>query len=153
VEKAPTPTPFVKDGDVLRDLTPSVRASGLLIKNGWVLWNETRRWLIVRGAMTEQWWIAAKLGFDAQEDKAKITPDWFRTLDANHPPKEQDTPLATLNVQCQAGGFSADVERVIRLKDGDWKFEMDASHVYSDHVVTYFNLNTGVIGPGGNQRA
>lgn len=153
VEKAPTPTPFVKDGDVLRDLTPSVRASGLPIRNGWVLWNETRRWLIVRGAMTEQWWISSKLGFDGQDDRAKITLDWFRTLDANHPPKEQDTPLATLEAQCLNGGFSAEVGRVLSLNDGDWKFEMDSSHVYSDNVVTYFNLKTGVSGPGGNQRA
>jgi hypothetical protein len=151
--KAPDATPFVKDGDILRDLTPSVRASGLPIRNGWVLWNETRRWLIVRGAMSDQWWIDSKLGFEAQDDKVEITLDWFRTLDANHPPKEQDAPLVSLEARCLPGGFRADVERVITLKDGDWKFEMEADRVYSGDGVTLVSLQSSVNGPRENQRA
>jgi len=150
VEKAPTPTPFVKDGDVLRDLTPSVRASGLPIRHGWVLWNETRRWLIVRGAMTEQWWIASKLGFDGQDDRAKITLDWFRTVDSEHPPKDEEVPLATLQAHCLTGGYRATAERLVTLNDGDWVFEMNVE-VYAQYGVSWLSLNAAVRGPGGNR--
>jgi hypothetical protein len=152
LEKAPAPTPFVKTGDVLRDLTPSVRASGLPIRDGWVLWNETRRWLIVHGAMSEQWWIASKLGFDGQEDKSKITLDWFRTVDSEHPPKVQDVPLATLQAECLTGGYGATAERVIKLNDGDWSFELDARQVYSSYGVSRLSLSSGARGPGGDRR-
>jgi hypothetical protein len=150
VEKSPTPTPFVKDGDVLCDLTPSVRASGLPIKDGWVLWNQTKRWLIVHGAMSEQWWIASKLGFDGQEHRAKITLDWFRTVDSEHPPKDQDVPMATLKANCLTGGYKAYTEQVIKLKEGDWSFEMDAE-VYSSYGVSWLTLYAGLRGPGGDQ--
>ena len=52
--QAPAASPFVAAGDELHDLTALVRAGEIPLADGWVLWNQTRKMLVVHGAMVDQ---------------------------------------------------------------------------------------------------
>jgi hypothetical protein len=60
--QAPTATPFAAAGDELRDLTALARAEKIPLENGWALWNQTRKLLVVRGPLVDHWHAQAVTG-------------------------------------------------------------------------------------------
>lgn len=139
VERAPDATPFVSAGDALRDLTPSIRATKVPLKDGWVLWNATRRLLIIRGAMTDQWRISTRLGFYRQPLNCQVNVEWLRTADANHPPADTDAPFASVAVLTPSGRNGTG-STTIEAPDGEWKFEVDAGVNDTDYGVLNVRL-------------
>ena len=125
LERAPAPTPFAAEGDSLRDLTPSIRADKVPLKDGWVLWNATRHLLVIRGAMTDQWRISTRLGFYWQPLNCQVNVEWLRTADANHPPAENDSPFASAAVLTPSGR-KGNASAKITGPDGEWKFTLEA---------------------------
>ncbi len=66
LKEAPASTPFVAAGDVLHDLTGVFREKKVLLENGWVIWNQSQRLLVVHGEMAEQWRVEDLSGFCEQ---------------------------------------------------------------------------------------
>lgn len=74
----PAPTPFVSAGDELRDVTGIFRERRIPLKDGWAIWNKTRRLLVVRGGTVDQWRVEQSTGFLDQELLVRIIVDWTR---------------------------------------------------------------------------
>lgn len=147
VEHAPDATPFVSAGDALRDLTPSIRATKVPLKDGWVLWNATRRLLTIHGAMTDQWRISTRLGFYRQALNCQVNVEWLRTADANHPPADTDAPFASVAVLTPSGRKGT-ASTTIEAPDGEWKFEVEAAPDHFWYGMTGMSLYAAVKGPG-----
>ena len=144
--QAPAATPFAGAGDELRDLTALARAEKIPLENGWALWNQTRKLLVVRGPLVDQWRIAERFGFDAQRRQVKMTVEWLRAKDPTSVPTEP--AFAALGML----GFSgAEIKASMTLKkpDGEWKFSAEAEpQIDDDDGVGDIEITANWQGPG-----
>lgn len=144
--QAPTASPFTAAGDELHDLTALARAERIPLADGWALWNQTRKLLVVRGPLVDQWRIAEVFGFNRQNRQVKVTVEWLRAKDPTAVPAEP--AFATLGVlakTCMKGDASATLEK----PDGRWKFSAKVEpNVWEDGVIIDMKVAAEWKGPG-----
>ena len=144
--QAPTASPFTAAGDELHDLTALARAERIPLADGWALWNQTRKLLVVRGPLVDQWRIAEVFGFNRQNRQVKVTVEWLRAKDPTAVPAEP--AFATLGVlakTCMKGDASATLEK----PDGRWKFSAKVEPmVWEDGVIIDMGVTAKWRGPG-----
>jgi hypothetical protein len=125
LKQTPEPTPFVKPGDELRDLTPAFRESKIPLENSWVIWNQTQHLLVVHAAILDQWRIEKIAGFDGQPRHVKLTVDWIRSENPGNASGGRDSVFASVGVFGQSGmKFSASSQAADAT--GEWSFSVEA---------------------------
>ena len=143
--QAPAASPFAAAGDVLHDLTALVRTEQLPLADGWVLWNQTRRMLVIRGAMVDQWRIAEMLGFYRQDRHAKVTVEWLRAKD---PATVATAPVfAAVGLTGNSGQKCTGTAK-LETPDGRWKFSAEADACVPDDGVIDVRVTATWKGPG-----
>jgi len=109
----PAPTPFVAAGDNAYDLTELTRAHKLPLVDGWVLWNQTQRLLVIHAALIDQWRISEQLGFDRQDRNVRVSVNWIRGEPTVTPPGQPEPVFATVNVLGTPGKVSKSSCKVV----------------------------------------
>ena len=143
--EAPAATPFAAAGDELHDLTALARAENIPLADGWALWNQTRKMLVVRGVLVDQWRIAKVLGFNGQSHHAKVTVEWLRAKDPTAVPTEP--AFATLGI-LGSSGMKGNASVTLEKPDGRWKFSAEAEPYLGDDGVIDIAITVKWKGPG-----
>ncbi|MEO6475400.1 hypothetical protein [Luteolibacter sp.] len=103
LKEAPSGTPFVAAGDELHDLTGILREKKVSLQNGWALWNQTQRLVVVHGVMLDQWRVEELTGFREQTRNVKLSVDWIRSGKPEGFPAENEPVLASVSQTVQPG--------------------------------------------------
>jgi hypothetical protein len=135
--QAPEATPFAAAGDVLHDLTSLARAEKIPLADGWALWNQTRKLLIVRGPLVDQWRIADRFGFDAQSRSVKVTVEWLRAKAPTAMPAEP--AFASLGI-LGSSGMKINAAATLEKPDGRWKFSAEVEPQMMDNDDGVMNI-------------
>jgi hypothetical protein len=143
--QAPAATPFAGAGDELRDLTALARAEKIPLENGWALWNQTRKLLVVRGPLVDQWRIADRFGFDAQRRQVKVTVEWLRAKEPTAVPTE---PAFAALGMLGFSGMKSNASMTLKKPDGRWKFSTDVEPIASDDGMMDILITAKWQGPG-----
>ena len=110
---------FLGEGEELVDLGGWFREAEIPLKDGWVIWNRSRRLLVVHALMFEQWQVISASGFDRQPKLLRVSLEWFRGVQVlNEPPpgRQADTSLVIVG----RSGLKA-VGELQGGGDGDWR--------------------------------
>jgi hypothetical protein len=110
---------FVSAKDEVEDVSTWFREKEVPLANGWVVWNRTRRLLVVHATIFEQWRIIDLSGFEQQPQQVRIDLEWFRDVDDFKPPAETRQADTSL-VMMTRSGIKADGS--VRTADKDLVF-------------------------------
>lgn len=144
--QAPTATPFAAAADELHDLTALARAEKIPLVDGWALWNQTRKLLVVRGPLVDQWRIADRFGFDAQSRNVRVTVEWLR---ANNPAAVPIEPaFASLGVLGRSN-MVGNASTTLKTSDGNWKFSAEVTpNMWENEEIIDIGITAKWKGPG-----
>lgn len=129
-------TCFVGKDDELVDLTKWFRKRKIPLKDGWVVWNETRNLLVVRGNLHEQLTTSACAGFYDQPTAVRILLEWY------FGPEAWPVPGADLHADADAAMICRSAQRarseVEIQRDGRiWSCRCEVEPVVSDTWVFF----------------
>lgn len=146
LKEAPAPTPFVAAGDVLHDLTGAFREKKVLLDNGWAIWNQTQRLLVVHGVMLDQWLVEELSGFRKQTRHAKLTVDWIRS-EKPEDPLAENTPVFASLVLLGRSAMKSNASTKMMDPSGEWSFCVGAEPTILDRCGINTTLSLGWKGP------
>lgn len=148
LKEAPASTPFVAAGDVLHDLTGVFREKKVLLENGWVIWNQSQRLLVVHGEMAEQWRVEDLSGFCEQTRQPKLTIDWIRSEKTEDPAPKNAPAFASLGLLGKSGQKSTASTKMTD-PSGEWTFSVEAEHTILHDGGLDISLNLSWQAPNG----
>ncbi len=146
LKEAPAPTPFVAVGDVLHDLTRVFREKKVPLGNGWAIWNQTQRLLVVHGVMLDQWRVEELSGFREQTRHAKLTVDWIRSEKPEIPLAENAPVFASLALLGRSA-MKSNASTKMMDPSGEWSFCVGAEPTILDRGSINTTLSLGWKGP------
>ena len=149
LKAAPAATPFVEAGDELRDLTEVLRSAKVPLVNGWALWNQTQRLLVVRGGIMDQWRIDDLTGFREQILHVRLTIDWIRSEKSATSIQENDPVFASVGLLGKSGNTSTASSQVVD-PSGDWSFSVDGESTVREKKGIDSRLVVAWKGPEGD---
>lgn len=112
-------TPFITAGDELLDLTRDYRLKRIPLKDGWVIWNRTRRLLVVHGNVMDGWRVERASGFQNQPLQVRLAVDWLRSGEAGG----EDVRFASVSSISRSTSKS-DASAQFPDADGTWTFNV-----------------------------
>jgi len=132
--KPPNPRPescFLGKDDELVDVTDWFRIRMLPLKDGWVVWNKTRKWLVIRGSLHEQLIATRLAGFLRQSIWLETRVEWHFGLhrwpelgDGNRPADAaltlrcRDGRKVSANLEVEKRVFGCEIEPYVGDLDG-----------------------------------
>jgi len=166
----PPKTCFVGEGDELVDLGEWCRKRGASLEGGWAIWNQSRRMLVVRGGIVDQWMVRSFSGFGGEASQIRVSLEWFRGMDElslPDPDSEADESLVIVSRSGQkASGevrgraddgeiqLKAEIEPVLCMTCEDAHIDLRLSPEWSverDGVKDQWSVNTTVTIPVGGR--
>jgi len=150
VANAPEPSPFCGPGDEIQDLTKLLRDRKIPLADGWAVWNKTRRLLVIRGSMADQWQVEEFSDFRKQTRLAKLTVEWLRG-DDNAPPPATSAPAWAAVTTVGRSGTKASGSVKFTDRDGPWSFSVETDPIFSetDKVIDFRMAAEWSGSPGG----
>lgn len=94
---------FFDHDDELFDVTPWFREQRIPLEKGWVVWNRSRKLLVVQASIFEQCRILDLSGFNEQPKLTKINLEWFRGGDILVAPSPDRKPNSSLIISTRSG--------------------------------------------------
>lgn len=149
LKAAPAATPFVNAGDELRDLTEVMRSAKVPLADGWAVWNQTQRLLVVHGSMMDQWRIDGLTEFRAQTRHAKMTFDWILSEKSETSIHEKNPVFASVGLLSKSDMKSTATSRVMD-PSGDWSFSVEGEFIVDETNRISSLLDVSWQGPDGD---
>lgn len=94
---------FLGAQDEVVDCSAALRAIGVPLQGGWVVWNRSRQLLVARAAMLDQWQVMSLSGFDDQPRQVRTTFEWFRGVEVLEVPGGDRAADASLVLDTRSG--------------------------------------------------
>ncbi len=149
LKAAPAATPFVAASDELRDLTEALRSAKVPLVNGWAIWNQTQRLLVVNGDTIDQLRIDELSRFREQTLHAKLTLDWIRSENSATSTKESDPVFASVSFLGKSAMKASAASHVVD-PSGDWSFSVDGESTVSETKGINSQIDVAWKGPEGD---
>lgn len=146
---APAATPFVASGDELRDLTEVFRNAKVPLANGWAIWNQSQRLLVVHGGIIDQWRIEKLSEFREQTRHAKLTLNWIRDEESATPTQKNDAVFVSLGLLSKSAIKTTASSHVVD-PSGDWSFSVDGESTVDGNNGIHSRIGVAWKGPDGD---
>lgn len=147
MKEAPVANVFITAGDELHDVTEFFRAKQVPLKDGWAIWNQTRRQLVVQAGIVDQWRVERASGFGEQTRLARITVGWLH-LDSVDGTSQEST-FASVTVIHGSSPNKATATARQATATGDWSIAVETETTLSESNVLDARFAIAWQGPGG----
>ena len=143
---APAATPFTAAGDEIHDLSEVLRSAKVPLVNGWAVWNQTQRLLVVHAGILDQWRIDELSGFRRQILHAKLTLDWIRSEKSATSTCGNDLVFTSVGILSRSAVKSTASSHVVD-PSGDWSFSVEGESTVGERNGINTQLSVSWKGP------